>query len=510
MLLNSSFFVLLFLIKLRYKTSNTINVIFNKYGREVVKNYRLLEKEHFRRAKLKLDIDFLQKCLMYEKFPKFLQFKTYSRNFRKSRKYREWQSYLLKRELRSQKSKLQNSCCLVDRLSIDFKNNVSFLDFYIFKVKILIRTKINCNKVKIVHDRKLHNLDIYPPNYDHNCIFNYSNRLLSNNEKNLLSLGLNFCIPFYKVDFVKHSLSFEKVNKTLESLNNENFLYHTFSIETITNKIKQISSDCFNLANRYKNTIYNPVFNKSDINTLKDLGNDSNIIITRPDKGRGVVLMNKSEYLDKSHEILNDITIFRKISEDLLTHITRLEDKLNRILKSIKNNIGWKNYNSLYASGSQPGIMYCLPKVHKPNIPLRPIISSINTVNYKLAKFLVPYLNSIFSKQYILDDSNSFIQYLKTLTLPNNFVMASFDIKSLFTNVPLKETTYIILSKLNPNHFYIINKTNLKKLLDFATTESCFLFNDNIYITKLMELPWAPHLVPLMQIYSWHTMNQSG
>ena len=93
MFLNSCFLVLLFLIKLRYRTSSTVNVIFDKYGREALKNYRQLEKEHFRRAKLRLDIDFLQKCLAYEKFPKFLQFKTYSRRFRNSNKYKKWQNY---------------------------------------------------------------------------------------------------------------------------------------------------------------------------------------------------------------------------------------------------------------------------------------------------------------------------------------------------------------------------------------------------------------------------------
>lgn len=125
--------------------------------------------------------------------------------------------------------------------------------------------------------------------------------------------------------------------------------------------------------------------------------------------------------------------------------------------------------------------MYCLPKVHKPNLPLRPIISSINTVNYNLAKFLVPYLTSISSSQYTLDDTNSFTEYLKSLTLPSNFIMASFDIKSLFTNVPLSETTKIILDKFNSSNFYNIDSNTMKKLLDFSTTESCFIFNGDIY-----------------------------
>ena len=478
---NISFLVLLFVIKLKFKTYNSINIIYEKYGREALKNYRLLEKEHFRKAKLKLDIDFLQKCINFEKVPKFLQFKIYNGNFRRSRKYREWQNYLLNREIRLQKKKLSNSSHLVDQLSTRFKNNVTFLDFYVFKIKIFIRTKINCEKVKKTHEKKLKDLDISPPNFNYNSIFNYSDRTLSDDERNVLALGLDFCIPFYNVDFLKHFLSFERIVKTLEKFNSDNLKSSRFSIENIFDSIKQIGSECFNSAKRLKDYNQNPVFNKSDIATLNNLGKDPNIVITRPDKGKGVVVLNKNEYLNKTYEILNDRTTFKKVSGDLLPLLTKLEDKLNRILKTVKDNIGWKNYNFLYAAGSQPGIMYCLPKVHKPNIPLRPIISSINTASYNLAKFLVPYLTSISTSPYTLTDTESFIKYLQSLSLPNNCIMASFDIKSLFTNVPLKETTNIILSKYSPNSFYNISSNTMQKLLNFTTTESIFLFNGDIY-----------------------------
>ena len=136
--------------------------------------------------------------------------------------------------------------------------------------------------------------------------------------------------------------------------------------------------------------------------------------------------------------------------------------------------------NSVYKI-NKVNVRYCLPKVHKPNIPLRPIISSINTASYNLAKFLVPYLTSISTSPYTLADTDSFIKYLQSLSPPNNCIMASFDIKSLFTNVPLKETTNIILSKYSPNSFYNISSNIMQKLLNFVTTESIFLFNSDIY-----------------------------
>ena len=44
--------------------------------------------------------------------------------------------------------------------------------------------------------------------------------------------------------------------------------------------------------------VFSPIFTKSDINLLKNLANDKSIIICKPDKGQGVVIMNKTDYIN--------------------------------------------------------------------------------------------------------------------------------------------------------------------------------------------------------------------
>nr|XP_027207334.1 uncharacterized protein LOC113800746 [Penaeus vannamei] len=59
----------------------------------------------------------------------------------------------------------------------------------------------------------------------------------------------------------------------------------------------------------------------------------------------------------------------------------------------------------------------------------------------------------------------------------------SFDIESLFTNVPLRETTEIIVNKtttLTLNEFGL-DKTTYGKLLDIAAHHSVFTFNESLY-----------------------------
>ena len=195
---------------------------------------------------------------------------------------------------------------------------------------------------------------------------------------------------------------------------------------------------------------------------------DPNIIITRPDKGKGVVILDRVPFETKVDNILNDNNTFKRIDGDLFSLIIKLEDKFNRILRTIKSNIGENLYKSLYASGTRPGILYCLPKIHKVNTPLRPIISSINTAGYKIAKFLVPFLSNLTVNDYTLKDSATFVNYIKDLNLPPGFVMSSFDVTNLFTNVPLKETTEIILNSYNPASFFNISKTILKKIISIC------------------------------------------
>ena len=92
--------------------------------------------------------------------------------------------------------------------------------------------------------------------------------------------------------------------------------------------------------------------------------------------------------------------------------------------------------------------MYGLPKVHKPNFPLRPIISAIGTHSYKLAKFLVPLLRPFSTNTFTINDTFTFVKELRELKInTNDVIMASFDVKSLFTNIPLDETINIIINK---------------------------------------------------------------
>ena len=102
-----------------------------------------------------------------------------------------------------------------------------------------------------------------------------------------------------------------------------------------------------------------------------------------------------------------------------------------------------------------------MAKVHKPVITqcpsLRPILSAINTPSYKLAKFLVLLLTPLTSNDFTIKDSISFAEEVSSFDCAH--YMTSFDIESLFTNIPLEETISICVDRTFENNTKVNNST---------------------------------------------------
>ena len=87
---------------------------------------------------------------------------------------------------------------------------------------------------------------------------------------------------------------------------------------------------------------------------------------------------------------------------------------IDNIVKQVaaSNIISEETKRSLKPARTGPNIMYGLCKVHKymgHNCPLFPPISStIKTLTYKLAKFLLTILKSLFSNEYTVKDLFAF------------------------------------------------------------------------------------------------------
>lgn len=66
------------------------------------------------------------------------------------------------------------------------------------------------------------------------------------------------------------------------------------------------------------------------------------------------------------------------------------QNKVNAKLKQLKEKkqLSYEEYRNLYCNASNVALFYGLIKIHKPNNPIRPIVSFIGTPTYQLAKHL--------------------------------------------------------------------------------------------------------------------------
>ena len=130
--------------------------------------------------------------------------------------------------------------------------------------------------------------------------------------------------------------------------------------------------------------------------------------------------------------------------------------------------------------------------------PFRPIISSIGTYNYNLAKYLCRLLTPHIPTDYCATGTFTFVQNIQSLSVSRKF-MVSFDVESLFTNIPLEECIDLAANYTSVGNPDIkLNKSELRRL--FITAQTHFIFNGSFYDQidgVAMGFPLAPVLANL-------------
>ena len=198
---------------------------------------------------------------------------------------------------------------------------------------------------------------------------------------------------------------------------------------------------------------------------IKTLKEDSSHVVLTADKGVALVVMGKSQYIDKCMALLNDTKVYKPCKDTTknstetsrnpfkgLTENTELQDYM----------IGAKlYYNKLLPTGnSSPAPrFYGLPKIHKANCPMCPIVSACGTATYQLTKFLTKILQRYTGiTPSFVKDSKSFSDHLRSVNISEEEELVSFDISALFTSIPfptalmLSTDCYVnILRTLRPN-----------------------------------------------------------
>lgn len=121
----------------------------------------------------------------------------------------------------------------------------------------------------------------------------------------------------------------------------------------------------------------------------------------------------------------------------------------------------------------------------------------INTVTYEPAKFVNNILKKLRKSSYHIMNSYEFQTYVCTRTIPENYVMASFDVVSLFTNLP---TEYMVEAMEDRwpeiSTHTLLTKDEFFDLVRLILKQNYFSFDKKIY-TQQSGLPMGSCMSPI-------------
>ena len=212
------------------------------------------------------------------------------------------------------------------------------------------------------------------------------------------------------------------------------------------------------------------------------------LAILKSDKGNGAVLINNSDYYQSLESLFSDKSIFCLIDKD---HTLTQLSSLQRYLRTLLNHgeINEDQFKKLRSQNAIVARAHALSKIHKSYNhlpPSRHIVDTISSCYYNVGSLLTNLLTPLTHNKFVL--KNSFHAAPKICNIPpqlfdNGYIFASFDVTSLFRNVPLNRTFNIILDLVYNENLVNTNlgKKTLKKLIKDTCSKTVFTANKTLY-----------------------------
>ena len=326
-------------------------------------------------------------------------------------------------------------------------------------------------------------------------VMNLSTHLINEAETSVLTKGLNFAV-------------------TPQSLPVTDFITTT---EQACMQIADPSmamaaclrSDVTRILKKQRKPTYNITLEERK--ALQSLARNRDLKILPADKGRVTVLMNSSEYDNKIQTLLSDTNTYEIIKQD---PTKKFKTNIAKLLKSWKDNnkISYQTWRRLYPTAADVPKFYGLPKVHKQQIPLRPIVSSIGSVTYESAKLLSKILGPLVGNtEHHIKNSTDFVDKIKDLEVPPPWKLVSYDVSALFTSIPIDKAVEITTLKLQQDQSWK-EHTNLSlediiNLLSICLNTTYFTYQHKFYKQKQGAAMGSPISPIIANLYMEHFEN---
>ena len=253
------------------------------------------------------------------------------------------------------------------------------------------------------------------------------------------------------------------------------------SVKTYIQAVKNDIEDHVPTANRNNRSN----LSQGEQTALANLKKRDDILISKADKGGAVVIQDVGAYITEAERQLNDTTYYERQDEDLTEkHMAEINATIDRFGE--EKLIPEKTAKALKTTDPKTPRFYMLPKVHKPGVPGRPIISAIGSPTSKIAEYVDYHLQPLASElPSFIKDTGAFLRKINSLdNTPEGAILVTMDVSSLYTNIPHREGINAAAQALEGRATPSISTRVIIKFLSLVLFLNNFLFNDRHFLQK--------------------------
>nr|CAH8834105.1 unnamed protein product [Trichobilharzia regenti] len=224
--------------------------------------------------------------------------------------------------------------------------------------------------------------------------------------------------------------------------------------------------------------------------------------------------MNSADYEKKAIDHLNDGPYEKFNANKSRATLNKLKAETSKMLQSIKEKLGVSLWFTLAPKSCSPCRFYGLPKIHKPEVPLRPVVDFTNSPTYKLSKYIYRILSPYEMKvEHGVKNSYEFKRKINLTNIEEDEIMASFDVYSLFTNVPVNDSLSIIYNLLCADDELSdrcpLNPDEIMKVLELCLKSTLFTFRGVLY-RQIGGIAMGSPVSPLVANLFMHSLETNA
>ena len=331
--------------------------------------------------------------------------------------------------------------------------------------------------------------------FENDKIINLFERALSEAEVSVLSKGLKFVSTPKELDYSQIIIHLENFGRRLRlkwwfkdeedfseipmfrPRSKSNPRHKDVAIEVYLSKVEDKIMKLSAVGKNFSN------LTREEISALNGLKSDRSIVIKEAEKGSGVVVWDREDYILEAENQLGDSAVYLPFGND---PSESLHSVINQAMGRIRQrrDVDDKTLEHLMVNNPNLGRFYLLPKIHARlnSVPGRPVISNSGFHTENFSEFLDFYLQPLAkSFRSYIKDTNHFLQKIQSLgNIPEDAILCTIDVVALYPSIPHNEGLEVLRKGLHSRADQSVSTDSLMDS-EVVLKNNMFEFNGRFY-----------------------------